>query len=109
PLAIMLFPIERRLPILLLDFLPTGGIPPAKILITAGVNKFEIVFIAHGSAVEQEVLQKDLMFRLLVIERESERRHLLERPHPLKRRHPLERPHPCGRFTGSPAGLFVTK
>ena len=70
PLAIMLLPIDRRLPILLLNFLPAGRVPPTKILITTGVNEFEILAVAYGRSIEKEVLQKDRMLWLLVIESE---------------------------------------
>src|SRR6266849_5796318 len=44
--------------------------PPAKILIAAGVDEFEIVAIADRCAINQEVLQKNFVRRFLVVESE---------------------------------------
>src|SRR5712675_1122658 len=64
--------------------------PPAKILIASVLDEFQIVAVTNRSAIDQEVLQKDFVPRLLVIKSE------------------WKRPHPCGRFAGIPAG-FIPK
>src|SRR5438876_1500226 len=86
PFAIPLFPVKRGSPMLLIHFLPAGGMPPTKILITACMDEFKIVTVTDGRAIDREVMEEDLMRRLFVVERE------------------VERPHPCGRFAGIPAG-----
>src|SRR6266850_1726632 len=60
--------------------------PPAKVLITAGLDELEVVVITNRRAIDQKVLQENLVLRLLVIESETERRH------------------PCLRFAGISAG-----
>ena len=42
--------------------------PPAKILIAAVVHKLQIVAVADRRAIDQEVLEKNLVLRLLVVE-----------------------------------------
>src|SRR5712692_268435 len=44
--------------------------PPAKILIAAGVDEFEIVTVADRRAINQKVLQKNFVRRFLVVESE---------------------------------------
>src|ERR1700738_1150310 len=88
PLAISELPIKRRLPLLLINLLPTSRMPPAKILIATGVHELEIVAVCHQRAIDQKVLQKYFVPRLLVIE--SERR---------------ERKHHCLRFAGITVGV----
>src|SRR6266446_5866831 len=70
PFAILLFPVERRLPVLLIHFLPAGGMPPAKILITTGIYEFKIVSVANGRAIDEEVFQEHFVLRFLVVEGE---------------------------------------
>src|SRR5712692_6319528 len=62
--------------------------PPAKILIPAGIHEFEIIAAAYRRAVYQEVLQEDFVLGLFIVESET------------------ERPHPCGRFAGILAGAY---
>ena len=54
----------------LIYFFPTGRMPPAKILITAGVDEFKIVAIADRRAIDRKVLQENFVLRFLVIEGE---------------------------------------
>src|SRR5258708_5132954 len=44
--------------------------PPAEVLITAGLDELEVVVIANRRAIDQKVLQENLVLRLLVIESE---------------------------------------
>ena len=68
PFAILLFPVKRRSPVLLIHFLPAGGMPPAKILITTVVHEFKIVAITHGRTIDEKVFEKDLVVWLLIVE-----------------------------------------
>ena len=70
PLAIRQLPIKRRSPVLLINLLPTGRMPPAKILIAAGLHELKIVAVGNQRAIDQEVLQKYFVSRLLIIESE---------------------------------------
>src|SRR6266446_5559544 len=70
PFTISLFPVKRRLPVLLIHFLPARGMPPAKILITADVDEFEIFAIADRRQINSKVFQKHLVLRLFVVKSE---------------------------------------
>src|ERR1051325_11804796 len=89
PLTVVLFPVQRRLPMLRVDPFPTGCMPPAKVLIAAVLNEFEVIANTHRRAIDREVFQENLVCGLLVIPRER-----------------WERRHPCLRSTGTPPGAF---
>src|SRR5436309_2420118 len=70
--------------------------PPAKILVAAVIDKFEIVAVADRRAIDREIFQKNFVLWPLVV--------------PGERKRPWERPHPCpdeSGFTGIPAGATV--
>src|SRR5919205_1293989 len=71
PLAVMQFPVERRLPMFAVDCLPTFGKPPAEVLIAAVVDELEKVSVTDWSLVDREILKEDLMRGLLVIKCKS--------------------------------------
>src|SRR5260370_33672007 len=70
PLGVVVFPIKRRAPLFLIDFLPASRMPPTKILIAAGIYEFAIVGVTHRSPIDQEVFKENLVLRLFVVEGE---------------------------------------
>src|SRR5258708_17250517 len=54
-------------PFVLSHSFPPGGMPPAKILITAGVDEFKIVAIADRRAIDLKVLQENFVLWFLVV------------------------------------------
>src|SRR5213594_1089470 len=67
PLAIVDFPIERRMPVLAIESFPSFRKPPAKVLVTAITNEFKKVAITNQRLVDGEVLYEHLVLGLLVV------------------------------------------
>src|SRR5580765_5050712 len=91
PFAVVLFPIQWRLPMLGVHFFPSSRVPPAKILVANGVDEFKIVADTDRRAIDRKIFEPDSVLRPFVVPRK------------------WERPHPCGRFTGIPAGSSITQ
>src|SRR5262249_31019758 len=68
PLAVVQFPVKRRLPMFAFDSFPAFRKPPAKVLIAAVAHEFEKLAIGDQCAIDREVWYEDAMRRLLVIE-----------------------------------------
>ena len=71
PFPIVKLPVKRRFPLLLVDRLPTFRKPPAIIVVAAAAHELEKLRVTDKRAIESEILQENLVRRLLIIKSEG--------------------------------------
>src|ERR1041385_2429816 len=67
PLAVVWFPIQRRLPKFGVSLSPAGGMPPAKIAVAAVVHELKIIADTDQRAIDFKIFEPNLVLRPLVV------------------------------------------
>src|SRR3954464_7501601 len=97
PLAVTLLPIERSIPAIRGELVPTIGEPQLGVLVSAGFYELEIFAIRHAARSKLERLQINFVARLFIVESKPASRYVTNLVNAFIPRFPRER-NPFTRF-----------